>query len=68
MIWLALVARILLLASEVNVVVSKHLWPRSFEGRNLTEADRCSFSEVAEREIRKAELTTHAEPGHAEEA
>lgn len=68
LVWLALVARILLLANEVNVATSKRLWPRSFEGRNLTEADRRSFSEVAEREIRRAERAAPAESGHADEA
>lgn len=53
LVWLALVARIVLLAAEVNVVAQKHLWPRSFEGKNLTEADERSFEEVRTRSIRK---------------
>lgn len=53
LVWLALVARIVLLAAEVNVVAQKRLWPRSFEGKNLTEADERSFEEVRTRSIRK---------------
>ena len=53
LVWLALVARILLLAAEINVVLQKRLWPRSFEGKNLTEADERSFQEVRTRSIRK---------------
>lgn len=52
LVWLALVARIMLLASEINVVASKHLWPRSFTGLNLTSADERSFAEVGTRSIR----------------
>lgn len=51
--WLALLARVLLNASEVNVVASKHLWARSFTGRQLTEADERSFAEVSNRDIRR---------------
>jgi YihY family inner membrane protein len=54
MVWMALTAKLILLAAEVNVVADKHLWPRSFNGRNLTEADERSFSDVASRDIRRA--------------
>jgi uncharacterized BrkB/YihY/UPF0761 family membrane protein len=54
MVWMALTAKLILLAAEVNVVVDKDLWPRSFNGRNLTEADERSFSNVASRDIRRA--------------
>ena len=54
MVWMALMAKLILLAAEVNVVADKHLWPRSFNGRNLTEADERSFSDVASRDIRRA--------------
>ena len=54
MVWMALTAKLILLAAEVNVVVDKHLWPRSINGRNLTEADERSFSDVASRDIRRA--------------
>ncbi len=54
LIWMALLARVLLYAGEVNVVVSKRLWPRSLTGRKLTEADEQSFDEISSREIRRA--------------
>lgn len=72
LVWLALVARIVLLASEINVVASKHLWPRSFTGLNLTNADERSFAEVRTRSIRSPEYAASDEvvdessPGHAE--
>jgi len=53
LVWMALVARVILLASEVNVVTERHLWPRSFEGRNLTDADMRAFDEVSRRDIRR---------------
>ncbi len=55
LVWLSLVARVVLLAAEVNVVATKHLWPRSFTGGNLTEADERSFDEVRTRSVRKLE-------------
>lgn len=55
LVWLSLVARVVLLAAEVNVVATKHLWPRSFTGGNLTEADERSFEEVRTRSVRKLE-------------
>lgn len=55
LVWLALLARVVLLASEVNVVAAKHLWPRSFTGANLADADQRSFEEVRTRSIRKLE-------------
>jgi YihY family inner membrane protein len=53
LVWMSLVARVLLLAAEVNVVTHRRLWPRAFEGRNLTEADMRAFDEVSRRDIRR---------------
>lgn len=53
LVWISLVARVLLLGSEVNVVAHKRLWPRSFNGKNLTSADEKSFAEVGNRRIRR---------------
>lgn len=55
LVWLSLVARVVLLAAEVNVVAAKHLWPRSFTGLNPTSADERSFAEVGTRSIRSQE-------------
>jgi YihY family inner membrane protein len=57
LVWLALLARVILWAAEINVVAEKRLWPRSFNSRNLTDADERSFAEVRVRSIRKAEET-----------
>ena len=53
LVWLSLVARVVLLAAEINVVAAKRIWPRSFTGSNLTDADERSFAEVRSRSIRK---------------
>jgi YihY family inner membrane protein len=53
LVWLSLVARVVLLAAEINVVAAKRIWPRSFTGSNLTDADERSFAEVRSRRIRK---------------
>jgi uncharacterized BrkB/YihY/UPF0761 family membrane protein len=72
LVWLALVARIVLLTAEINVVAAKHLWPRSFTGLNLTNADERSFAEVGTRSIRSPRFAASegeagdASPGDAE--
>ena len=40
--WFWLTAHLILIAAELNVVLSEHLWPRSLTGE-LTEADRRSL-------------------------
>jgi membrane protein len=50
LVWIALVARVTLLAHEVNVVRAKHLWPRSLLPGHPTEADRCSYEDAMRRE------------------
>jgi YihY family inner membrane protein len=62
LVWMALVGRILLLAAEVNVVRDRHLWPRGFEGRNLTDADIRAFEEVSQRDIRRQPDATRVQP------
>jgi YihY family inner membrane protein len=52
MTWLLLQARILLLASEVNVVLDDHLWPRGMSNRMPTEADLRAYRLSTEREER----------------
>ena len=65
LVWLSLVARIVLLTAEINVVAAKHLWPRSFTGLNLTNADERSFAEVGTRSIRNPEYAaTEDEPNN----
>lgn len=50
LVWIGLQARILLLASEVNVVRAKQLWPRSLSGRRLGPADERALSDLVARE------------------
>jgi YihY family inner membrane protein len=48
--WIALLSRVTLLASEINVVRAKQLWPRSAFGLDSTEADRRAAAEAMARE------------------
>ena len=50
LVWIALLARTTLLASEVNVVRTKRLWPRSVLGVETTDADRRALEENIARE------------------
>lgn len=50
LVWLALIARVVLYAAEINVVLAFRLWPRSLSGRNLLAADHRSLTDVAARE------------------
>jgi YihY family inner membrane protein len=50
--WMHLLAQVVLLAAEVNVVRDQHLWPRSLHGDDITEADEralCRYAKVEER-------------------
>lgn len=53
LVWISLLARVVLLGAEVNVVAHKRLWPRSFNGKNITSADEKSFAEIGNRRIRR---------------
>jgi membrane protein len=48
--WIYLQARVLMYAVEVGAVYDKHLWPRSLNQDNLTDADKQAYSLHAERE------------------
>jgi len=50
LVWIALLARVTLIASEVKVVRAKQLWPRSLLGAPPTDADRRAFDETVRRE------------------
>ena len=50
LVWIALLARVTLLASEVNVVRAKELWPRSLLGTRPTDADRRASEDAMQRE------------------
>lgn len=49
-VWIALFARLVLIAYEVNVVADRRLWPRSTSGRNLGPADLRALRELVTRE------------------
>ena len=49
-VWIALFARLVLIAYEVNVVADRRLWPRSTSGRNLGPADLRALHELVTRE------------------
>jgi YihY family inner membrane protein len=42
--WIYVAVRIIVYSAEVNVVLSRHLWPRSIVQPPLTEADRTSLA------------------------
>ena len=50
LVWIALLARVTLIASEVNVVRAKRLWPRSLRATPPTDADRRALGETLRRE------------------
>jgi YihY family inner membrane protein len=50
LVWIALLARVTLLAGEINVVRAKRLWPRSILGVSPTDADRRALEENMARE------------------
>ena len=59
--WLYLVAQLTLYAAELNVVRSRHLWPRSIVQPPLTPADEQVLGDIARQEERRPEQ--HVEVG-----
>jgi uncharacterized BrkB/YihY/UPF0761 family membrane protein len=53
--WLYLVAQVVVYAAEANVVVMRHLWPRSIVQPPLTEADKRVLHDIAKQEQRRPE-------------
>jgi YihY family inner membrane protein len=51
--WIYLMAQILLLAAEINVVLVERLWPRSLSGDDLTNADKRVLARLAKIEERR---------------
>jgi YihY family inner membrane protein len=49
LVWIALLARVTLLASEINVVLAKRFWPRSISPRMVTEGDRRAIEQTTRR-------------------
>ncbi len=59
--WLFLAAQISLYAAEVNVVLARHLYPRSIVQPPLTEPDRVALRELAQQEERRPEERVRVE-------
>lgn len=51
--WISLVTRLIAYTSELNVVLSRHLWPRSMVQPPLTKADREVLAAEAEQNRRR---------------
>jgi hypothetical protein len=51
--WMYLSAQLLLYAAEINVVLTRRLWPRSMLQPPLTEPDRRVLTALAETEERR---------------
>jgi membrane protein len=48
--WIYLLAQVVVYAAEVNTVRAMHLWPRSLDAKQPTEADKRTYREEAETE------------------
>lgn len=57
--WLYLQAQLTLLGAELNVVLRRHLWPRSLTGRRLTEADERALQGYAKAQERFPSQRVH---------
>jgi YihY family inner membrane protein len=57
--WLYLAARVTVYSAEINVVLTRKLWPRSFVQPPLTEADRVSLALQALQNQRREEQQVH---------
>jgi YihY family inner membrane protein len=57
--WISLVVRLVVYSSELNVVLSRRLWPRSMVQPPLTRADREVLAAQAEQNRRRPEQQVH---------
>jgi hypothetical protein len=65
--WLYLSAQLLLYAAEINVVLTRRLWPRSLLQPPLTEPDRRVLTALAETEERRPGQTVEVRFAAADE-
>ena len=54
LIWLHLGAQMTIFSAEINTVLARKLWPRSFFGPPLAEADQAALTALAKVEERSA--------------
>jgi membrane protein len=70
LVWLHLIARLTLYAAEINVVVLRHLWPRSLVGPPEEPADQetlRALAKVEERhEVEQIEVAFHDQGAHVD--
>jgi membrane protein len=57
LVWLHLGGQVLMYCAEINVVVSRHLWPRSFFGPPLSSADQRVLRDLAKAAARTEHQT-----------
>jgi uncharacterized BrkB/YihY/UPF0761 family membrane protein len=53
--WVYLITKLTVYAAELNVVLARHLWPRSIVQPPLTDADRRSLTAQASQNQRRPE-------------
>ncbi len=53
--WLYLVSQLTVYSAEINVVLDRHLWPRSIVQPPLTPADREVLHDIAQQGLRRPE-------------
>jgi uncharacterized BrkB/YihY/UPF0761 family membrane protein len=53
--WLFLISQLTLYAADTNVVLARHLWPRSIVQPPLTDADERVLHDIARQEERRPE-------------
>ena len=51
LVWIGLLARVTLLANEINVVLARRFWPRSLSGGIVTEGDRQAIAQTTRRVV-----------------
>ncbi|HUB72182.1 MAG TPA: YihY/virulence factor BrkB family protein [Acidimicrobiales bacterium] len=57
--WVFLIVELTVYSAELNVVLARHLWPRSIVQPPLTDADRRSMAAQAEQNRRRPEQLVH---------
>jgi hypothetical protein len=58
--WIYLIMRVVIYAAEANVVLDRHLWPRSLVQPPLTPVDRQMLVTYVHQERRRPEVVTSA--------
>jgi YihY family inner membrane protein len=59
LVWIALGAQIALFSAEINVVLRRHLWPRSLVQPPLTRGDQMVYTAIVERARMRPEIAVN---------